>query len=107
MITAFLNWIVPFLCGGAVSIISASIALRHKKKAREEAMGMGLQCLLRAEIIRQHEKWMALCYCPIYAKEALKRAYAAYHALGGNDIATNMVEDLMALSTELPNSHNL
>lgn len=107
MWNAFINWIIPFVCGGAVSMASAAIALRHKKKARDEAMGMGLQCLLRAEIIRQHEKWMAAAYCPIYAKEALKRAYVVYHALGGNDIATNMVEDLMALSTELPNSHNL
>lgn len=39
-------------------------------------------------------------HCPIYAKEALRRAYTAYHALGGNDIATGLYNEVMALSTE-------
>ena len=39
-------------------------------------------------------------YCPLYAKEALTRAYKAYHALGGNDVATELYHDCIALPTE-------
>lgn len=39
-------------------------------------------------------------YCPLYAKEALTRAYKAYHALGGNDVATELYHDIMELPTE-------
>ena len=61
----------------------------------------GVQCLLRAEIIRNHDKYMDMGYCPIYAKEALKRAYHAYHELHGNDVATGLYNEVMALSTEV------
>ena len=53
--------------------------------------------MLRAEIIRANDKYMGQGYCPVYAKEALRRAYQAYHTLGGNDVATKLFEDVMKL----------
>lgn len=60
----------------------------------------GTQCLLRAEIIRSHEKYIDRGYCPVYAKESLTKEYQAYHNLGGNDVATALYEQLMALPSE-------
>lgn len=40
-------------------------------------------------------------FCSIYAKEALKRAYHAYHELHGNDVATGLYNEVMALPTEV------
>lgn len=40
--------------------------------------------------------------CPIYAKENLKRAYDAYRALGGNDVATDLYHQCMALPVDPP-----
>lgn len=98
MQTAFINWLVPFLCAGAITIITTSIIFF-------KAFRNGLQCLLRAEIIRSHEKYVELKgYCPIYAKEALTRAYKAYHTLKGNDVATALYEEIMALPETPP--HN-
>ena len=57
----------------------------------------GLQCLLRAEIIRVNEKYMPKKYCPVYVKESYKRAYDAYHQLGGNDVATRLYNEVMEL----------
>ena len=92
------SWAVPFVCGGAITALLTYIkALKRKNNAVEE----GVQCLLRAEIIRNHDKYMDKGYCPIYAKEALKRAYHAYHELGGNDVATGLYNETMALSTEV------
>ncbi len=93
----FLNWFIPFVLGGIISFCATLIKGVFK---RESAERVGIQCLLRTEIIRQHEKYVRYGYCPIYAKEALKREYAAYHDLGGNDVASKLFNELMALPEE-------
>ena len=80
------------------NVLYTNITNRRKKKsADEQAIEDGLQCLLRAEIIRCHDKCTDRGYCPIYAKESLRRAYTAYHNLGGNVIATQLYKECMAL----------
>ena len=99
ILSLILKWAVPFVCG---SIATGCITYIAALKKRNTALEDGLQCLLRAEIIRMHDKYMLRKHCPIYAMEALKRAYKAYHALGGNDVATRLYEELIALPTEPP-----
>ena len=98
MIERVIAWAVPFVLGGAATGIITYIQMRRK---RHTALENGVQCLLRAEIIRNHDKYMEKRHCPIYAKEALKRAYTAYHALGGNDVATRLYDEVMELPTEV------
>ena len=98
----FIKWLIPFLCGGAVSALGVIIGRIKLGKKKQDALGEGLQCLLRAEIIEQYEKWDERGYCPIYAKEALKRAYHSYHTLGGNDVATGLYEQTMELPEHPP-----
>ena len=93
MLDLILRWAIPFLCGAALSF-AGTLSLRLR------AIHAGLQCLLRAEIIRQFEKWTEREHCPLYAKEALTRAYNAYHNLGGNDVATDLYREVMALPPE-------
>lgn len=95
MLNNFLGWLVPFVCGGAVTF-AGTMFIKLK------AIKNGLQCLLRAEIIRSYDKYKERGYCPLYAKEALTRAYKAYHALDGNDVATELYNDTMELPTEPP-----
>lgn len=97
MTELILKWAVPFICG---SIVSGCIACIKATKKRGTALEEGVQCLLRAEIIRNHDKYIERGMCPIYAKEALRRAYTAYHSLGGNDIATRLYEEVMELPTD-------
>ncbi len=96
--------IVVAAIGGAFTIINAILSyfLSRRKSAdeRDTAMANGLQCLLRIKIIDLHDKYSQQKYCPIYAKENLTRAYSAYHALGGNDVATDLYRQIM----ELPES---
>lgn len=101
MYEAFIKWLVPFLCGGVITLFGMLISRFKKSKKRQDAVELGLQSLLRAEIIRQHEKWGDIHYCPIYAKEALKRTYESYHLLGGNDIATGLYNETMELPDKL------
>ena len=90
IVEKIISWLVPFLLG---SVASAAIMWVTGFKALRD----GVQCLLRAEIVRQHEKWTRADYCPIYAKEALTREYKAYHALKGNDVATALYNEIMEL----------
>lgn len=99
LIETIVKWAVPFVCGGIITWAVTYIKLRKK---RDSALESGVQCLLRAEIIRNHDKYIDKGYCPIYAKEALKRAYAAYHNLGGNDVATQLYHQVMELPTDPP-----
>lgn len=92
MLDIFLKWLIPFLCGAAVTFAGTMLI-------RQKALKNGVQCLLRAEIIRSYDKYQDKGKCPLYAKEALTRAYKAYHALGGNDVATELYHETM----ELPN----
>ena len=93
-----IKWLIPFVLSTAASgVIAYSRGIRKRNTEHEKAMEEGLQSLLRAEIIRAHDKYMGQGYCPVYAKEALKRAYQAYHTLGGNDVATKLYEDVMKL----------
>lgn len=101
--------IVVAIVGGAVTVFnvvySTAMAHRQAKDRRTENIENGLQCLLRAEIIRSHDKYKDRGYCPLYAKEALTRAYKAYHALGGNDVATSLYNECMTMP-EKPNDED-
>ncbi len=88
-----IKWLIPFLCGG---LVTAILALFKRQKALET----GVQCLLRAEIIRSHEKYTERGSIPIYAEEAVARAYHSYHQLGGNDVATELYEEIKNLPIE-------
>lgn len=92
-----LNWLVPFILGAVVGGVSLWFGVLR-------SMRDGIQCLLRAEIIRQNEKWTKAHYCPVYAKQALSREYKAYHGLGGNDVATGLYEETMELPERKENN---
>ena len=95
-----IRWAVPFVCGGLAAWAITYIKMRKK---RESALENGVQCLLREKIIEKHAKYVEeKHYCPIYAKESIRKAYNAYHALGGNDVATALYKELMNLHTEPP-----
>lgn len=90
VIEKVISWLVPFLCGAVVG--GVALWFGGLKSLRD-----GVQCLLRAEIIRQNEKWTRAGFCPVYAKQALSREYKAYHGLHGNDVATSLYEETMDL----------
>ena len=97
--------IIVALIGAAVTvgnvIFTAIVSRLSAKSGKEKAFEDGLQCLLRAEIIRSHDKYTAQGYCPIYAKESLRRVYTAYHNLGGNDIATALYNECLDMTDSL------
>lgn len=94
------NWMEWFMIG-VVSIAS----LWHRKlmkmisddKIKYKAVASGVEALLRDRIIDCYNKYEKKGVCPIYAKENVKRLYMPYHELGGNDVATELVEQLLQM----------
>lgn len=68
-------------------------------RKKNKAVAQGVEALLRDRIIDSFHKYEKTGICPIYAKENVKRMYIPYHELGGNDIATELVEKLLDMKT--------
>lgn len=86
---AFLGW--------EYKRIMARLLIEQKKN---EAIAEGVQSLLRESIVDNYNKYSDKGFCPIYAKESIKRVYKAYHNLEGNDVATELYKKLLAMPEE-------
>ena len=82
------------LLGWGYRTIAAQLKLERQKN---EAIAAGVQSLLRETIVSNYNKYSEKGTCPIYAKESIKKLYAAYHDLGGNDVATELYRKLLAM----------
>lgn len=97
------NWIkwlfaaVTALLGYLYRRIELTMKVEQKKNA---AIAAGVQALLRESIVTNYNRYAEKGYCPIYAKESLRRVYLAYHGLDGNDVATELYKKVLAMPEE-------
>ena len=75
------------------------IKVINSDRTKDKAIAQGVEALLRDRIIDCYHKYEKTGICPIYAKENIKRLYVPYSELGGNDIATELVEQLLEMPT--------
>lgn len=68
-----------------------------EEKVKNEAIAEGVQSLLRESIVTNYNRYTERGYCPIYAKESMKKVYKAYHNLGGNDVATELYSKVLKM----------
>lgn len=92
-----IKWAIPAALGMLVGVISTQY---RKLRSRDNAVGVGVQCLLRAELIRCHKEYSSKGFCPVYARESIIKMYDAYHNLGGNDVVTDLKDFVLSLPTE-------
>lgn len=94
------NWmewmfaIITFILGCLYRDVRKRLKEEQKKST---AIAEGVQSLLRESIVQNYNKYQERGYCPIYAKESIKRVYEAYHNLDGNDVATKLYETLLGM----------
>lgn len=82
-------------------IASGKAAEQKKDEERQKAIADGIQSLLRESIVTSYNKYSDKGFCPIYAKESLKKVYESYHALGGNDVATELYKKTLKMPENL------
>lgn len=94
------NW-VEWLFAVATAVLAwcyRNISSRLEiERQKNEAIAIGVQSLLRESIVSNYNKYSEKGYCPIYAKESTKKLYAAYHSLGGNDVATELYNKILRM----------
>ena len=102
----WIDWL--FMIVSAALCFGYRIILKKLKeeKERNEAIAEGVQSLLRESIVTNYNKYHEKGYCPIYAKESIKKVYLAYHDLGGNDVATNIYNKILNMNEEATHSEN-
>ena len=93
--------ICAFLAWGHKTIATQ---LKEEKK-KNDAIAEGVQALLRDSIVTAYNKYSSKGFCPIYAKESIKKVYQAYHDLGGNDVATGLYTEVLEMPPEKGEKH--
>ena len=76
-----------------------------EEKKKNEAIAEGVQALLRENIVMNYNKYSERNFCPIYAKESIKRVYKAYAKLGGNDVAESLYKKVLEMPEERSEEH--
>lgn len=71
-----------------------------QEQEKNEAIAEGVQSLLRESIVSSYNRYSDRGFCPIYAKESVKKVYKAYHNLGGNDVATELYSKILKMPEE-------
>lgn len=66
------------------------------------ASKLGLQALLRSQMINDYNHWSEKEYAPIYARENFQNCWKQYHTLGANGVMDDIHEKFMALPTKKP-----
>lgn len=96
------NW-VEWMIMGLFTILSICyrrlIKVINEDREKNKAVAKGVEALLRDRIIDSFHKYEKTGICPVYAKENVKRLYVPYHKLGGNDVATELMEKLLEMPT--------
>ena len=92
-----------YSAAAVVALLGVMLSNRRveKEKADEESelVKSALRALLRSELMRIHHHAVRDGHASTVDKEVMERTYRSYHNLGGNGIATNLHDEMMALPT--------
>lgn len=83
------------------SVLKENSRLKKEKEEQmekeENALKDGVLCLLRAELIKYHEKYMTEGSITMHGYQNWMLMYKAYKALGGNGMIDHMYQDIEEL----------
>lgn len=96
----WLEWLFA-ICLGVLTAAWRTVLSRLKaEQKKNEAIADGVQSLLRESIVSNYNKYSDKGFCPIYAKESIKKVYHSYSELGGNDVATSLYHRILEMPEE-------
>lgn len=86
----------PTFVGAIVGYLYKKIRNTDKKT---KATQLGLQALLRSQMINDYNVWHEKGYAPIYARENFENCWTQYHNLGANGVMDDIHDKFMSLPT--------
>lgn len=75
--------------------------LIRKNAEDNKATKMGVQALLRAQMVSDYNKWSERGYAPIYARQNFENCWRNYHSLGANGVMDDLHQKFLDLPTEV------
>ena len=96
----WLEWLFTAVLAVLSWLFKLMRAQLKQEQANNEAIAEGVQSLLRESIVSNYNRYSDRGFCPIYAKESIKKVYKAYHNLGGNDVATELYNKVLKMPEE-------
>ena len=93
--------IYQWLC--LLGVPTIVLALLKIVFAQIKGVKLGVQALLRAQMIHDYNKWSERGYAPIYARENFQNCWKQYHALGANGVMDDIHNKFLLLPIEPPN----
>ena len=97
IVNYILTSLIAAITGWAIAYIKKQL---NQAKADNDAVKLGIQALLRAQMISEWNRWSDKGYAPIYARENFQNCWNQYHALGVNGVMDDIHNKFMALPTE-------
>lgn len=94
------QWLCLF---GIPALIASGVGYLIKKVkdtgSQTKALELGVQALLRAQMVADYNRYSEKGYAPIYARENFENIWLQYHALGANGVMDDLHRKFMALPT--------
>lgn len=73
--------------GGIITMLwKKSLDFMKETRAENKAQRLGIQALLRAQMISDFNYWDEKGYCPIWARQNFENLWIQYEALGENGV---------------------
>ena len=91
-----LNWPWMLSFGGVIGGMLAYVI------ARVRALSLGVQALLRAQMINDYNRYLEKGYAPIYAKQNFENCWQQYDKLGKNGVMKDIHDKFLQFPTEPP-----
>lgn len=85
---------VPTIIAGTVKYLKSLI---KKNKDDTVALKLGIQALLRSQMIADYNKYSEKGYAPMYARENFENCWKQYHSLGANGVMDDLHEKFLDL----------
>lgn len=82
-----------------LGVLGGLIAYLNNMAKQVRAVKLGIQALLRAQMISEYNKYSEKGFAPLYARQNFENCWLQYHALGANGVMNDIHDKFMALPT--------
>lgn len=98
------QWLCLFSVPALILMIVKYMLNQIKQNRKDtEAVKLGLQALLRSQMISDYNKYSEKGSAPVYARDNFENCWKQYHSLGANGVMDDLHEKFLDLPTEAPN----
>lgn len=98
------QWLCLFSVPALILMIVKYMLNQIKQNRKDtEAVKLGLQALLRSQMISDYNKYSEKGFAPVYARDNFENCWKRYHSLGANGVMDDLHEKFLDFPTEAPN----